>query len=355
MKPVATFPQRLLVRAPNWLGDAVMAEPALRELRRIFAGSRLVLAVRPRIMGLFEGEGLADEFLAIDEAQGFLGKARQSLSDARRLRRVGADLAVLLPNSFASALAARAGGAKRIAGYNTDGRGLLLTDALSRETDHNDRHQVRYYLQIAAQLEQRFMGRRQVNLEAIPSLTTNAEAKEEAWRMLEAAGVRRPGPVVVLNPGATNSRAKRWLPERFAALADGFAQSEGLATVIVGSPGDRDAASEVGRRMSTRAADLCGRTTLSQLKAVLSCAALVVSNDTGTAHVAAALGIPTVTIFGPTEFYATRPLASNAAVVRQDVECSPCMLRDCPIDHRCMTRVTVASVSDAARELRKAR
>jgi heptosyltransferase-2 len=156
---------------------------------------------------------------------------------------------------------------------------------------------------------------------------------------------------VALNPGATNSRAKQWPAERFAATADQLAIRDGLQTIIVGAAGDIAAANEVARQMRTPVISLAGRTSIAELKSVLACASLVISNDTGAAHVSAALGVPTVVVFGPTEHVATRPLADLATVVRHAVECSPCMLRDCPIDHRCMRRVATNDVYRAAQHL----
>ena len=340
-----------MIRLPNWVGDAVMAAPALGELRRIFNTARIVLAARPWVAGLFEGEPFADELIAVSEGQGLLQKPWQFISEARRLRREHVDVAVLLPNSFASALAARAGGARQVVGYATDGRRWLLTRPLAFEADFKQRHQVRYYLNIAAQVEGWLSGRTGVNLDARPVLHVNDDMKRRARGLLEAAGIDPARPVIALNPGATNSRAKRWLPERFAATADRFGQRDGFETVIVGSSGDREVAREVARGMRTTVADLTGRTSVAELKAVLASAALVVSNDTGTAHVAAALGVPTVTVFGPTEHFATRPLAERATVVRRPVACSPCMLRDCPIDHRCMTGVETDEVYRAAQDM----
>ena len=340
-----------MVRVPNWVGDAVMALPALAELRRIFSGARLVLAANRRVAGLFEGEGLADDLIALAEGHGLLATPRQFISEARRLRRERFDMAVLLPNSFSAALTARAGGTKQIVGYATDGRRPLLTQTIAFEADCKRRHQVRYYLNIAARLEQRLTGQSRVNLDAQPALHVGAAQQAHARRLIEAAGIDPTKRIVALCPGATNSRAKRWLPERFAATADQLSERDDFQMIIVGAPADLDAARAVAQQMRSSVADLTGRTTLAELKAVLACTALVVSNDTGTAHVAAALGVPTVTIFGPTEDFATRPLAELAAVVRHPVECSPCMLRDCPIDHRCMTRVTVADVYRATRDL----
>lgn len=340
-----------MVRVPNWVGDAVMAVPALRELRRIFNEARIAIVARPGVAGLFEGEGLADDLIDASDARGLLQKTRQFFSEAQRMRRQHFDMAVLLPNSFGAALAARAGGAKQIIGYATDARRPLLTEAIAFEANFKQLHQVRYYLNIAAQLEQSRTGQCRVCLDGLPTLSVSEAAKQHARRLLETAGIDPASRLVALNPGATNSRAKRWLPERFGATADQLSEREGFATLIVGTPGDREVASQVAERMRTKVADLTGRTTLAELKAVLACTALVISNDTGTAHVAAALGVPTLTIFGPTEHFATRPLAELAAVVRHPVACSPCMLRDCPIDHRCMTRVEIADVAREAQQL----
>jgi heptosyltransferase-2 len=348
----------VMIRVPNWVGDAVMAVPALRELRRILDGSRITLVARPWVAGLFDGEGLADEIIPVGEGHGWGGSFARFVSEARTLRRERFDLAVLLQNAFGAALTARAAGVKRIAGYATDGRGPVLDDVIAFEPDYKTTHQVLYYLNIAARLEKLLKGSSSVDARnARPSLSVRPEEKERARELLASSGIRligsHSGPprILAINPGATNSRAKRWLVERFAETSDRFAERDGFQTIILGSPGDAEVAQEVARRCRSRPVVLAGRTSIAELKAVLACSTLVVSNDTGTAHVSAALGVPTVVVFGPTEHFSTRPLSDAAAVVRHQVECSPCMLKDCPIDHRCMTRVEVDDVCRAAREL----
>lgn len=388
----------VMIRVPNWVGDAVMAEPALRELRRMFSEAHITLVARPWVAGLFEGEGLADEVIPLSDARGFLQTTSRFLTSARRLRRERFDLAVLLQNAFGAALLARAAGARKIAGYPTDGRRTLLDYVIPLEPDYKTAHQVHHYLNIAARLEQKLEGATRIKIDAAqPRLRVTEEARERAERMLERSGIILssgwraeddeildsagcskaagfPGaqsqkdsqaapsaanpapraaryPIVALNPGATNSRAKQWLAERFAETADRLAERDGFQAIIVGAPGDIEAASEVAKRMRSRSVVLAGRTSIAELKAVLSCAQLVISNDTGAAHVSAALGVPTVVIFGPTKHLSTRPLSDVATFVRHDVECSPCMLRDCPIDHRCMTRVEVSDVYLAAQNL----
>jgi heptosyltransferase-2 len=348
-------PAKVLVRAPNWVGDAVMALPALRELRRIFAGSHITLAARPWVRGLFDGERLADNLISLTDAGGIFGRAAHFILEAGRVRRERFDCAVLLPNSFGTALAARAGGAKKIAGYATDARRLLLDQVIPFEPGYKTLHQVRYYLNIAAHIETGITGKSAVDFQHCePRLEVNEEQRQHARSMLERFGIGAAagqGSILAINPGATNSSAKRWPAERFARTADRLNEREGFQTVIVGAAGDKPVAEGVARLMRTDAAVIAGETSIAELKAVLACAGLVISNDTGTAHVSAALGVPTVVVFGPTEHVSTRPLSRRAAVVRHDVECSPCMLRECPIDHRCMTRVEVDDVYVAAQAL----
>jgi heptosyltransferase-2 len=268
----------------------------------------------------------------------------------RELRRRKADLAVLLPNSFRTALIAKLGGARTIAGYSGDGRRLLLDIIVPRSPEPI--HQVASYLRIASSVERELTGASQVDFEATrPKLCVRERDRDRGWDILSAGGIRPDQPLALLNPGATNSRAKRWLPERFAETADRLIDRDGFRVAIIGAPGDEAAARETALSMKREAATLAGKTSIADLKAVLSCASLLISNDTGAAHVAAALDVPTVVVFGPTEHLSTRPLSEVAQIVRHDVSCSPCMLRDCPIDHRCMTGVRVDEVYAAARRL----
>lgn len=331
----------------------MMAVPALRELRRIFGGSHITLAAQPWVLGLFEGECVADNFISLNRANGPFGRAANFIREAGLLRRERFDRAVLLPNSFGTALAARAGGVTNIAGYATDARRFLLSQVIPFEPGYKTLHQVRYYLNIAANIEAGISGASLVDFQNCePRLTVSESEKRHARSLLERFGVAAAHErILAINPGSTNSSAKRWPAERFAKTADRLREREGFQTVIVGAAGDKPVAHEVAALMRASAAVIAGETSIAELKAVLACARLVISNDTGTSHVSAALGRPTVVVFGPTEHVSTRPYSPRASVVRHDVECSPCMLRECPIDHRCMTRVEVDDVYAAAGEL----
>jgi heptosyltransferase-2 len=344
--------ESVAIRTPNWLGDAVMAVPALRELRRIFGRSRLTLLVRPALAGLFDDQGIADQIISIEDTGNPWQRISGFISGIRRLRREPMDLTVLLPNSFSSAFMARAAGSRRIAGYPTDRRSTLLNLVIPLDRATLPSHLTSYYLNIALQLERRLSGSSTIEIESgVPSLQVGNQLGQSGREFLGRHGIDPAKPIAAINPGATNSRAKQWLAERFAQTADILARSKGFQTVVIGTAGDAAVARTVVDAMETPASVLAGRTSLADLKAILSCCSLVVSNDTGAAHLASALGVPTVVIFGPTEHHSTRPLSELAAVVRREVECSPCMLRDCPIDHRCMTGVTVDDVCARADEL----
>jgi heptosyltransferase-2 len=334
---------------PNWVGDAVMAVPALRELRRILAGSQITFVARSSVAGLFEGENLYDEMIQTDSRS-----LSSLMREARSLRHKQFDAAVLLRSSFSAAALARAAGARLVIGYPTDKRRWLLSTAIPFDPNYKKTHQVFYYLNIAAHLERMLFGQSRIEMnQARPSLHVRPQDVARALRLFEEAGIEANRPVLAISPGATNSRAKRWLPARFAQVADLLAEQNGFQVIIVGTEGDLQVALMTASYMRTRAHVLAGKTDIQQLKAVLARASLVISNDTGTAHLSAALGVPTVVVFGPTEHSVTRPLSEKATVVRCETDCSPCMLRDCPIDHRCMTGVEVTDVYQSARQLLK--
>ena len=342
--------ERVVVRGVNWVGDAVMTVPALRELRRLLPGARLTLATRPWAEGIFAGADFLDDLLVTRHDS---GKASAALREAREWRSRRFDLAVLLPNAFAPALIAALARVPLRLGYATQGRGPLLTHRVAVPEWRGSRHEVFYYLNLVAELGRSLHGTPPAEpRELEPRLGVAGADLAEARRLLREGGARPGRPLVALCPGSTNSRAKRWPAERFAALADMLAERAGAEIVLVGAAEESDITEEVARRMHARPVVLTGRTTLAQTAAVLKASDLLVTNDTGPAHVAAAVGCPVVVVFGPTEPRTTRPFSATAEVVRRPPDCAPCMLRDCPIDHRCMTAVTPEDVfAGAARAL----
>jgi heptosyltransferase-2 len=341
------------VRGANWVGDAAMTVPALRELRRVLPDAHVTLAMRPWAEALFAGAEFVDEVVAVSESK---SSARSVWADAREWRARRFDLAVLFPNSFAPALAAALARVPVRIGYATQGRAALLTHPLPVPEWRGRRHEVFYYLNVVAGLERILRGSSEIEAHAPDvSLAVNEDRRRDALAMLRESGSRVSHPLVALCPGSTNSRAKRWPAEAFAALADMLAERAGAQVFLIGAGEELDISEEVARRACTRPQILTGRTNLAQTAALLSAADLLVTNDTGPAHVAAAVGCPVVVIFGPTKPETTRPFSMLAEVVRKPPECAPCMLRDCPIDHRCMTAITAEDVFERATHALEAR
>lgn len=336
MSPTRSISE-VLIRGANWIGDAVMTIPALREVRRMFPHARLTLWTKPSLQDLFADTDFIDDVLTVS------APAWRPTITALRSRPY--EIALLFQNAFRAALAVFLARIPLRCGYRTQGRGWLLTHAIPVDPELRRQHQVFYYLHLVAAVEQALTGRTQVTL-AAPNLTLplSPQRKVQGRAWLARHGVALEKRLVVINPGATNSRAKRWLPERFAAVADRLLERGDTAVVVVGAPEELSWAQHIAAQMRYRPWVLTGQTTLRRLIDILSCAQLLISNDTGPAHLAAALGVPTLVIFGPTEHFATRPFSERALVIRHPVPCSPCMRRDCPIDHRCMTGVTVEDV-----------
>jgi len=346
-------PKNIVVRGTNWVGDAVMTIPALREIRRLFPSAQITLATRSWAKGLFGGAEFIDE-LQVHEGSGL----RSVVQQVRQWRKQNFDLAVLLPNSLETALVASLARVPLRIGYATDGRHALLTHPLEVPEWRNSKHEVFYYLKIVAELEW-LIKREQTFLNTQPdgSLEISIGRQAAARGLLRARGVGSFSDgraLVALCPGSINSRAKRWPAERYAVLGDRLIDELQAEVVLIGSAAEAEVSLEVSRQMHNQPVVLTGQTDLAELVAILSQVDLLITNDTGPAHIASALGRPTLVIFGPTNPLTTRPFSPLGEILRQPPECAPCMLRDCPIDHRCMTAITPDEVFERARVLLKA-
>jgi len=330
--------KKILIRGPNWVGDSVLAIPAMKAVRARFPDSEITLLVRPWVAGVFKTAPFIDHLWSEPRPAG-IGEWMRITNSIRKKR---FDLALLFPNSFESAVMMFLGGIPHRIGYATDGRSWLLTKSLKPAS--GKRHQVHYYLDLAGALSA------EVTQPSI-SIEANDEEKAQAARLLASEGIAHGRRYLVLNPGAAYGSAKRWNEEGFADAGDTLATEMDLDVAIVGSEKERSIGESIQKRMRRQVAVLSGRTSLETLIGVISGSSLVLTNDSGPMHVAAALGIPTVAIFGPTDDVVTGPWGPRARVVKEPVDCSPCMLRECPIDHRCMTRVSADAVCRAAREV----
>jgi heptosyltransferase-2 len=341
----------VLVVAPNWLGDAVMALPAIADVKRAFPSARLAVAARRNVAEVFRLASSVDALVPL----GWSGRWWQRAlfdRDATQLRELESELAILLPNSFASAwLVKRAGVANRW-GYASDMRARLLSRAISRPA--GSMHQGAYYQHLTREL-----GIDSGPLE--PVVTVPEGVRSAAREFLAKRGWHEPAPLVVFAPGAAYGTAKRWVPRYVANVASMLVRTRNAMCVLVGSRADSTTARQIvgylDAAVTSQVIDVTGDTTLEMLAGVLAIALACVSNDSGAMHLAAAVGTPVVALFGPTNEYETSPLTRHgrqSAVLTHRVWCRPCMLRECPIDHRCMKGITPERVFDTLTRLTSA-
>lgn len=326
--------RHLVVRTPNWLGDTVMALPTLRALRAGLPGARISLV--GSWARLLAGQSVADGCLNYPRAWG--GR----LAATGRIRALGADTALLFPNSFESALAGVLWGARRRIGFATDRRSRLLTHPV--RTPPERRHQVEEYLALLSVFSLSPAEREP---------TWRLERDEKDARRLDglfaSVGLVGRKPLVGVQLGAAFGPSKRWLAERFAALSDAL-DAQGVSHLLLGSPADSALAKRIQALSVARVPSLVGRDSPELLPGLLSRLDLLVSGDTGAAHLAAAIGLPVVTLFGPTDPRLTRPLGAGSVTIWKQPPCSPCFLPHCPIDHICMRSITVEEVLEKVQE-----
>ena len=347
-----TLPKRILIRAPNWIGDAVMCEPALRGLRSLFPSAELTILAKPSIAELYTGCSEVGQVLVYDDKGSHVGIAGKWVL-AGLLRRHHFDLAVLFQNAFEAAFLAWLAGIPRRYGYATDGRVLFLTQPVAVPRPESLVHQVEYYWNMLKPLG--------VSGDApLPTLHVSTDEDRIVHDRLASAGIDSAYLMVGINPGSTYGSAKRWLPERFAEVAQRVVRElekeagVGVAVAILGGRGEESLGKNIASRLDCRSIVLSGATTIRELMAVVKRCRLLITNDTGPMHIAAAFGVPIVAVFGPTDSRTTAPYGQEQSVVREPVDCAPCLLRDCPIDHRCMTRISVDRVYETALKQMKA-
>ena len=332
--------KRILVRGTNWIGDAVLTTPALMAIRKGFPQAKIALLVKPAIAELLHHHPAVDEIVLYRDPGPHAGLGGK-LTLARLLRRGRYDLAILLQNAFeAAAITALAGIPNRY-GYATDGRWFLLTHRIPLTSKIRRKHQAHYYLELLRPLG--------IPVEPKPPILQTTPGEDaEAIEHLRAFGVDTKKVLIGLNPGSVYGTAKRWLPERFAEVADRVAAEHGGVVLIFGGRGEEELGAAIAGMMTVPTIVLSGRTTVRRLMALIKQCRLFITNDTGPMHIATAFGVPTVAIFGPTDPATTSPFGSRHELVRHPVDCSPCLLRECPIDHRCMQGISVEMVRAAA-------
>lgn len=338
--------ESILVFAPSWIGDAVMSLGAVRVLRRERPGARIVALTRPSLAELYEGVDEVDSTLGYDPRGSDRGLSGLRAA-ARQIRSEGFDLCLLLPNAFRAAAFARLAGIPERWGYATESRGFLLTRDVPPAPRPFGRHQAYYYLELMSGL-----GFRTSTPDV--SLKVNGGKRKRARALLEREGWDGKSALVGVHPGASGSRAKIWSPARFGQVMGKLAAAMGARVVVLAGASEGALAREVEAALDEPPLMLQGKTSLGELLGVLSELSFFLANDSGPMHLAAALGIPTLAVFGPTDPGETGPLGPRARFVREPVDCSPCLYRDCPIDHRCMERISVERIFEEAKGLAQA-
>jgi heptosyltransferase-2 len=329
---------KILVRAPNWIGDSILAVPSLQSLSQNHPEAEIWVLARGWVKDLFVSYPFIRGVIPLPD-RADLKTLRRT---AQELKGEAFDTGLLLTNSFGSALLFALARIPNRWGYATDGRRFLLTRGVRPRAPGKTIHQAQHYLDLVSRL----------GMEAVaPSLSfpLGEEEVRGAEGLLASEGVSSGSPLTILNPGGYFGSAKRWPPERFGALAALLQEREGARVVIVGSQGEAPLARLITDALLSKPLVLTGRTSLRQLAAVISLADLFVTNDSGPMHLANALGTPVLALFGPTDPEATAPFQEPSAYLHKAPPCWPCAYRDCPIDHRCMESISPEEVYGLSR------
>lgn len=324
------------MRGVNWVGDTLLTYPTLEALKRRFPNSKIAIFVPSHLADLWKTSPHVDEIISFEKRRG-LRSIFEDLRISRLLRKNGFDLGLILPRSFRSAFQIMLAGIPIRIGYQDEGRSLLLTHGIPRREEMLRTHRVHYYQELMGPLGK-------MNELSSPRLHLREEDRKWAEETLKGRGYLDGRPLIGINPGAAYGLAKCWHPDRFGELGKRLFEKWKTTALIFGREEERGMAEKILKHLGEGGVDFTGKTSLLQLAALLEQCRLLVSNDTGTMHVASAVGTPVVAIFGPTDPVATGPWGDGHVVVKTEVSCSPCFKRVCPTDHRCMEGVTVDEV-----------
>jgi len=337
-------PQRILIRSTNWIGDAIITTPAVRTIRRNFPNAKISILALPWVADVFAASPHVDEVILYQKKKEHSGMAGM-WKLAGLLAEQRFDLAILLQNAISAAILTKLAGIPARAGYTTDGRALLLTNGVKLRREVKKIHQVNYYQEMLRGLGL-VCGSNELFLQ-LPE-------PDIAWARAQAGGLG-PGPLVGLNPGAAYGPAKRWPAGYFKQLATLLRRELRATMVVFGTGADAEAAREIEQGAPGHVVDLAGKTSLAQAMAMIGVCDVFVTNDSGLMHVSAALGVPTLAIFGSTDHVATGPRGSKTRIIRHETECSPCLKPECPTDFRCMLSIEPEEVWKEMEKFRQAK
>jgi heptosyltransferase-2 len=328
--------KRLLFKGNNWLGDVIMSLPAIYSARKIFPKTHIAVLTDPNYAELYQNQSYIDEVIPYRLEKG-VRRLRSINRVAKKLK--GFDCAIIFPRSFSSAFMIYLAGIPRRIGYKGDMRTFLLTDAIERQEIIKNIHRVYYFVNLLTPI---YRGKIKSRM---PLLEIPQHVKDWAGQQIKKGRM-----VVGFNPGAIYGSAKMWDIEKFARVAKLLIKSYGVKVAVFGSQSEIELSKKFSRLVNgnDNLINFTGKTSVLQLCALIERCCLFITNDTGAMHVADALGVPIVAIFGSTDPYTTSPYGAKKTIIRHRVDCAPCLLKKCPTDHRCMKLVKVEEVYDAA-------
>jgi heptosyltransferase-2 len=331
---------KILIRGTNWIGDAILTLPAVASIRATYPSAYIAILAKPLVADVYE------LFSAVDEVIIYESKLDNPIGVfklAHKLRKKNFDAAIILQNAIEAAIIAFAAGIPLRAGYDSDGRGLLLTHSVKRTKEIRKVHQIDYYLEMVKALGCAFVGR-EIHLETKIN-------RLDAHDILQKFIPKTNKTIIGIAPGATYGPAKRWFPDRFAEVASKLTENFSLQGILLGGKADGEIAEEVQRLAHPNLINLAGKTTLREAIYLISQCRLFLSNDSGLMHIAGALNIPTIALFGSTNPVTTAPVGNKSIIVRREISCSPCLKETCPTDFQCMKQISVEDVFAAAQNL----
>lgn len=336
-------PQNIIVRMPNWLGDLVMATPVLKDLRVKFPEAKITAMCQSKIALLLRDDPNIDELYSFNRPSGWVHGVHETSELISTIHHGNYDLGVLLTNSFSSAWWFWRGNVKNRLGYADHFRSCFLTKAVPYPATISKQHLVITYKMLLEPLGIPVS-------DTAPQLYISPEEFENARELLMRDGVNPLEHTIIgINPGAAYGSAKCWLPERFVEVSKTLLEDPKVRLLFFGDPAGSSLVRSICDQLPDRVINFAGRTSLRELLALMLHCNAFLTNDSGPMHVASALGIPLVALFGSTSDVKTGPY-KNGFVIHKHVECSPCYQRECPIDFRCMTRIESDEVVNAIKK-----
>lgn len=335
-------PKKILIRAANWVGDAIMTTPVIRAIRKNFPEAHISILAKPWVAPVFENNQYIDKIIIYD-AVARHKKGVGTIRLCRDLRKYKFDFTILMQNAFEAALITFLAGIPNRIGYDTDARTLLLDCPVHLDPALKKGHLIDYYLGILKGSSLKTYGRK-LNLDL------SLKERQKAVNTLKINSIYG-NKIIGINPGATGGTAKRWFPDRYALLCKYLYKITKTKILIFGGPGDETLGDQISKDAGNCCINLSGKTSLREAFALINKCNLFITNDSGLMHAAAALNICQIAIIGSTDHIATPPSNENSHIMRVPTSCSPCLKPECPTDHRCMKRITVDMVLQLAKKL----